>query len=79
LHQDITQPLSMILAQWKKISNKLSSCMKNNPRENPTLYLQNSSRYLLGFPLKLSHAPLQVQILKSIKWPPSLSPFFRRV
>jgi hypothetical protein len=88
----------MILAQRKKISNKLSSCMKNNPREKPTLatqntapssasppksklpsYLQNSNYYLLGFLLKLSHAPLQVQVPKSIKWPPSLSPFFWRV
>jgi hypothetical protein len=71
----------MILAQRKKINNKLNSCMKNNPRENPTLatqktvpssapppkskspsYFQNSSRYLLGFSRKLSHAPLQVQV-----------------
>jgi hypothetical protein len=42
-------------------------------------YLQNSSRYLLGFLLKFSHALLQVQVPKSIKWLPSLSPFFRRV
>jgi len=34
---EITQLLSMILAQWKKkINNTLSSCMKNHPREkNP--------------------------------------------
>jgi hypothetical protein len=49
------------------------------PKSKSPSYLQNSSRYLLGFPLKLSHASLQVQVPKSIKWPPSLSPFFRRV
>jgi hypothetical protein len=49
------------------------------PKSKLPSYLQNSSRYLLGFPVKLSHAPLQVQVPKSIKWPPSLSPFFRRV
>jgi hypothetical protein len=50
----------------------------HNPNRHSCL--QNSSRFLLGLPLKLSHAPLQVHVPKIIKMAALLqSVFLRRV
>jgi hypothetical protein len=99
LHPEITQPLSVILAQWKKNQQqakqlpehiKENQKLKLTSRKNAPVCqsstikialtsLQNSSRFLLGFPLKLSHAPLQVSCPQNHLPPTLLSPFFRRV
>ncbi len=85
LPSEVTQPLSMRLAQRKKKTPQAKLLDEKKPRDihppttqNTSPLHQNSSRYMLGFSPKLSHAPLQIHLPKNHKMA-ALSLFFQRV
>jgi hypothetical protein len=51
----------------------------NLPPPNAAPFLQNSSRFILGFSLKLSHAPLQGSCSQNHKITTFIKSVFRRV